>query len=209
MKSEVDFKVNQIINSNLKSNTYIIYNEQNDLSVIIDPGDINSKSLINFLLKKKIKNYNVILTHEHYDHISGLKPLCSLFDINLYLSISCFQNLNNPKKNLTEYLDVENLDSLSPKNFHIVHDNEIKLIDDYFFKFFYTPGHSEGSMCIGLNNVIFTGDTLIENQKTITNLPGGNKYIYEETKKKLNDFLINYEIVYPGHGCVIQNKLLK
>jgi hydroxyacylglutathione hydrolase len=207
MESDVFCKVNQIINPHFKSNTYVIYNDQNDLAVIIDPGDTDSKSLINFLLKKNIKNYNVILTHEHYDHISGLHQLCSLFDINLFLSISCFQNLNNPKKNLTEYLDVEILDSLTPRSFHIVYDNETKNIGDYFFKFFYTPGHSEGSMCIGLNNAIFTGDTLIENHKTITNLPGGDRYLYKKTKIKLDELLIDYEIVYPGHGSVIKNNL--
>jgi glyoxylase-like metal-dependent hydrolase (beta-lactamase superfamily II) len=62
-------------------------------------------------------------------------------------------------------------------------------------------------MCIGLNNAIFTGDTLIENHKTITNLPGGNRYIYKNTKSKLEELLIDYEIVYPGHGSVIKNNL--
>jgi len=89
-------KVNQIINPYFKSNTYVIYKNQNDWVVIIDSGDIDSKLLIDFLLKK-FKNYNIILTHEHYDHISGLKPLSSLFNVNLFLSSSCFQNLNNPK----------------------------------------------------------------------------------------------------------------
>ncbi len=203
MKPNFVAKVDQIINPHFESNTYVIYKDQNDWVVIIDPGDIDSKLLIDFLLKKNFKNYNIILTHEHYDHISGLKPLCSLFDVNLFLTSSCFQNLNNPKKNLSEYLDVDILDELSPRNFHIVDDNETKIIGDYVFKFFYTPGHSEGSMCIGLNNVIFTGDTLIKDHKIITNLPGGDRCIYEKTKRKLDDLLIDYEIVYPGHGSII------
>lgn len=90
--------INQIINPHFYSNTYVIYRDDNDYVFIIDPGDKDSKSLINFLSKKTINNYYVVLTHEHYDHISGLKSLRSLFAIDLIRSISCFDNLNNPKK---------------------------------------------------------------------------------------------------------------
>lgn len=192
--------INQIINPHFYSNTYVIYRDDTDYVIIIDPGDKDSKSLIDFLSKKTINNYYVVLTHEHYDHISGLKSLCSLFAIDLILSSSCFDNLNNPKKNLSDYLDVEVIDALSPRSFQIVQDNESKYIGEFFFKFHYTPGHSEGSMCLGVDNMIFTGDTLMKNHKIVTNLPGGNKNIYEKTKNKLNDLLLNYEIVYPGHG---------
>lgn len=202
MKSESSSKIIQIINPQFNSNTYVIYGNENNSVIIIDPGEIESKSLIDFLSKKMINRYNVILTHEHYDHISGLKSLCSLFDINVFLSSYCFNNLNNPKKNLSDYLDVEVIDDISISSFNIVQDDEIKNIGGNVFKFYYTPGHSEGSMSFGVNNVIFTGDTLMEKYKTITKLPGGNKSTYEKTRRKLDDILIDYEMICPGHGPV-------
>lgn len=84
---------------------------------------------------------------------------------------------------------------MSPRNFHILDENETIIIGDYVFNFFYTPGHSEGSMCIGLNNALFTGDTLIQNQNTITYLPGGCKLVCEKSKRKFNDILIGYDII--------------
>ncbi len=194
--------VNQIINPHFNSNTYLIYRNDNDSVIIIDPGNLDSKLLIDFLSKKKSNNYNVILTHEHYDHIAGLKSLSSLFDLNIFLSNFCLDNLSNPKKNLTDYLDVEIIDTLSISNFNIVQDKETVNICGFVFKFYYTPGHSEGSICFGLGNKIFTGDTLIKNQKIITKLPGGNKLSYEKTKGELDDILIDYEMIYPGHGSV-------
>lgn len=202
MKSNNSSKIKQIINSDFNSNTYVIYGNENNSVIIIDPGEIESKKLIDYLSKKVINNFNVILTHEHYDHISGLKSLCSLFDINVFLSSCCFNNLNNPKKNLSDYLDVEVIDDLSKTNFNIVQDYEVKNIGGNIFKFYYTPGHSEGSMSIGLNNIIFTGDTLMEKHKSITKLPGGNKSTYEKTRRKLDDILIDYEMIFPGHGPV-------
>jgi len=194
--------INRIINPYFYSNTYLIHGDDNDSVIIIDPGDKASKLLIDFLSKRIFDNYYVVLTHEHYDHISGLKSLCPLFNIDLILSSFCFDNLNNPKKNLSDYLDVEVIDALSPSRFHIIQDHGSMSIGEFVFKFYYTPGHSEGSICVGLDNMIFTGDTLMKNYKTVTNLPGGCKSIYEKTKNKLNDLLINYEIVYPGHGDV-------
>lgn len=202
MKSDNPSIIKQIINPHFNSNTYVIFRNENDSVIIIDPGDTDSKSLIEFLSKKMIKKCNVILTHEHYDHISGLKSLSSLFKVNLFLSSKCFNNLNDPKKNLSDYLDVEVIDDLSISSFYIVQDNEILNIGGNVFKFYYTPGHSEGSMSFGLNNIIFTGDTLMEKYKTITKLPGGNKLIYDKTRTKLDDILIDYEMIYPGHGSI-------
>jgi hydroxyacylglutathione hydrolase len=202
MKLDNPSIIQQIINPHFNSNTYVIYGNENDSVIIIDPGDSDSKLLIDFLSKKKINRCNVILTHEHYDHISGLKPLCSLFGISVFLSSYCFNNLNNPKKNLSDYLEVEVFDDLSINSFIIVQDNEKLNIDGNEFKFYYTPGHSEGSMCFGFYNKIFTGDTLMNKYKTITKLPGGNKLIYAQTRKKLDDILIGYEVIYPGHGPV-------
>jgi hydroxyacylglutathione hydrolase len=194
--------VNRIVNPHFDSNTYLIYRNDNDSVIIIDPGNMDSKLLIELFPKQKINNYNVILTHEHYDHIAGLKSLCSLFEINVFLSNSCLDNLCNPKKNLTDYLDVDIINTLPIKNFNIVQDKETVNICGFVFKFYYTPGHSEGSICFGLDNKIFTGDTLMKNQKIITNLPGGNKLNYEKTLGELDDILKDYKMIYPGHGSV-------
>lgn len=208
MKSNNQIIINQIINPHFNSNTYFINKSENDSFIIIDPGDLDLKSLSVFLSNKSLKICNVILTHEHYDHICGLKSLSSLFDINLFLSSYCYKNINNPKKNLSDYLDVEILNDLSPKNIFIVSDNETINISNFMFKFYYTPGHSEGSICIGFNKVIFTGDSLLKDYKTITSLPGGNKNDYKNTKDKIHKILDEYETVYPGHGSIFPIKLV-
>ena len=63
-----------------------------------------------------------------------------------------------------------------------------------------TPGHTPGSICIFLNNILFTGDAMLKYNKTVTKLPGGNE---EESalsiKKLINEFDMSVKI-YPGHG---------
>jgi glyoxylase-like metal-dependent hydrolase (beta-lactamase superfamily II) len=65
------------------------------------------------------------------------------------------------------------MDALSPSSFHIINDHESISIGEFVFKFYYSPGHSEGSICIGQDNMIFTGDRLMKNYKIVTNPPGG------------------------------------
>ena len=49
MKTNNPSIIKQIINPHFNSNTYVIYRNENDLAIIIDPGDKDSKSLIDFL----------------------------------------------------------------------------------------------------------------------------------------------------------------
>ena len=38
---------------------------------------------------------------------------------------------------------------------------------------FYTPGHTKGSVCIMMDNILFTGDTLFAGDVGETDLPAG------------------------------------
>ena len=65
--------------------------------------------------------------------------------------------------------------------------------------FYYTPGHSMGSICININNMIFTGDTIME-FKPFINKQNGSLDIYKKTIKKIVSLFNPEWIVYPGHG---------
>ena len=62
-----------------------------------------------------------------------------------------------------------------------------------------TPGHTAGSVCIQIENVIFTGDTLFLDSYGRTDFPSGNQQELIGSARKLfalpGDFLI-----YSGHG---------
>ena len=65
----------------------------------------------------------------------------------------------------------------------------------------HTPGHSPGSICILINDkYIFTGDGLVEGNKVITKLPGGDRKKYNEITKPFLEKLSNQVVVFPGHG---------
>jgi len=66
--------------------------------------------------------------------------------------------------------------------------------------FFKTPGHSSGSICIHFRNNLFSGDTILQNSKTVVKLPGGDK---EALRKSLLLIFRTFDpstIIFPGHG---------
>ena len=61
------------------------------------------------------------------------------------------------------------------------------------------PGHTDGSMAVIVNDVIFTGDTLLKNGHGKTTLPGGDKdRLISSIRRLLHELPGNYRIL-PGH----------
>jgi glyoxylase-like metal-dependent hydrolase (beta-lactamase superfamily II) len=199
MFSNCNFFVKKFINPIFQSNSYIIYSKTNKIIAIIDPGETIIENI-------NCKNINIILTHEHVDHIYGLEQLCNNNLVTIFLSEKCHKNINDPKKNLSEYISNYKINKIIPKISNIVKDNDIIKINNIDFKFYITPGHSEGGICIGFDKYIFTGDTFMETSKIITNLPGGSKEQLKNTNIKLKSILDHYEFIFPGHGDIFVKK---
>ena len=83
-------KIKRIINSIFTSNTYIV-DDSIDAVSLIDIGDI--KPIKDYLNKEKKYVRFVFLTHTHYDHIYGIRELMKHYpDCIVYTS---FWNLIN------------------------------------------------------------------------------------------------------------------
>ena len=67
------------------------------------------------------------------------------------------------------------------------------------FRILHTPGHTPGSVCLIVENSMFSGDTLFAGSCGRTDLPGGDWATLHRSLNRLaqleNDFT-----VYPGHG---------
>lgn len=199
----------QVINSN----TFVIC--ENNLLLIIDP--IDSKELYKFLENQSYKRTLIILTHSHFDHISGLnkvrqiEPNCSVL-----ASEECSLNIQDYKKNLSYYSNII-CDFI---NYTTNNESETILfpfVCDSADKTFETElelewaghklqlteyrGHSKDSICCIMDGYyLFSGDTILP-FPTVTQLPGGNrKRFWKEDIPKLKKLVSKIEMVFPGHG---------
>ena len=64
-----------------------------------------------------------------------------------------------------------------------------------------TPGHSPGSTCYILNDrIVFTGDTLLQDNAVITRFPESDDMIYKQVALPFLKSLRKDMVIMPGHG---------
>jgi len=182
----------------LLTNCYLIVCDKSKKAAVIDPGDGEAADLI----LKTIKENNftleyIINTHGHSDHIGGNKKIHLNTSSKLLIHELDSEMLTDSKKNLSFYLGKE-IYSLQADQFIL--DGDEVLVGEMRIKIIHTPGHSPGSVCLLMDNVVFTGDTLFSQGIGRTDLPGGSyKDIIASVKGKL--FLLDdNKVIYPGHG---------
>jgi len=191
--------IKTILNNPVESNCYVVSTRESNKCILIDPGSKDSSELIDFMKINNLIPDHIILTHEHFDHIWGVKHLKKIYDVNVMCSQICAENIVNSKKNMSAFFTPPGFKLDEPDT--IIDQNCSKLFwDNYKINFYQTPGHTYGSISFTLGNYLFTGDTLIKNEKTVTKLPGGNSLELNKSLKLLISLMTNETIIMSGHG---------
>ena len=200
----------------LDTNTYVM--EEDKHLLIIDPADHSA-------VLEKCRNaasVTVLLTHEHFDHISGLNRIRDLYasSCRVIAGATCSERIQDEKGNLSAYADV--LAELGGKQIpehwspFSCKAADITFEDWYAFcwmghavEMFSTPGHSAGSCCIVVDDLLFVGDTVLENNLMVK-FPGSCKKLYRSVTAPLLEKLLlgnRVSCVYPGHGDVMSPEM--
>ena len=189
-------KIVNIPTGMLQANTYLVCDETSRLGFIVDLGGY-SKELKNIIEKNDIQIQYIVLTHGHGDHIGGVQEHLKDFpDVKVVCSRAEEKMLLDPELNEAHHFGPEKV-SFNPDI--LVDDGDTLTVGNMTMKFIMTPGHTEGGMCILVDDVLFSGDTLFCRSIGRTDLAGGDfRTIMESIKKKL--FLLPDETqVLPGH----------
>ena len=168
-----------------QTNCYIIYDENSKTCCVIDPGYTPE------IVLAKVDDLGltveaILLTHGHFDHVGGVKQLAAETGCDVYL---CAEDLSMPPMMTAgqlyytkTYGEGSHL-SLAGLEISVLH----------------TPGHTPGSVCLMVENHIFSGDTLFCGSCGRTDLPGGDWATILKSLGRLAALECNYWI-HPGHG---------
>ena len=193
-------EVVRFINSRFTSNTYIIAHPEHGDVWVVDPGD--TEPVFDWMkVHSKKAIIGILLTHAHFDHIYGMNeilaryPECVVYIANEYGKDA----LNNPKTNGSKYTE-EGPIVVLPDAIIKYYDATMQLWDGVEMRTVNTPGHSDDSQCFIIDGMLFTGDTLIKDVRTVTKLKGGSVEKLGESMNNIAGLKGNGLIVEPGHG---------
>lgn len=178
------------------SNCYIVGAETTKEAAIIDPG-ADFVRIENEIKELGLTPKIIILTHAHGDHIGAVKDFVEKYGTKVYIHKEDAEMLKDGNKNFSKILTGKSM-SIIP-DVELEDKDEIKL-GDLNFEIIHTPGHTRGGICIKVENIMMTGDTLFNKSIGRTDFPGGS---FEEIIQSIKEKIFKYDddiVIYPGHN---------
>lgn len=173
----------------LATNTYLL--KEKDEYLVIDPAGKAARLIAE--IQGEVKA--ILLTHGHFDHIKAVDALKAKYHCPIYL--------NAGDNDLVDPLLAKKTNSYCGlcawlKSPHLDLPNGPMTIGSFNFAVIATPGHTQGSVILVFDDVIFTGDTLFKGAVGRTDLYGGNAQDLKHSLSVFHDFTHDY-LIYPGH----------
>ena len=157
--------------------SYLVGCADTRIAALIDPEIHRIDHYLALATQAGVRIHYVIDTHTHADHFSAAKQLGET------LKIPVVMHHQSPAPFAGLRLDDGEMLALGKLRLHAIH----------------TPGHTRDSMCLVLDDRVFTGDTLLIGGTGRTDLPSGDpEQLYDSLFNKLLKLDPALE-VYPAH----------
>ncbi len=179
----------------LETNCYLLTDEASEESAVIDPGFADASLEQAVLATGRVSI--ILLTHGHFDHISGVEKIRQQTGAKVYLLEQDADLMANPELNLSAMFCSTPLPPV--KADVLLQDGGKILLGKSVLEVIATPGHTHGSCCYKANGALFSGDTLMRGSIGRTDFPTGSMAAMERSLEKLKA-LEDDLVIYPGHG---------
>ena len=195
----------------IQSNMYLRIEQ--DEALIVDPQ--SSVEAMQRLVESGVERLLILLTHEHFDHVSGVNFFREkILNTTVVAHVCCADRIKTAKNNrplalllmaegekqdavmrLYETIRVETIRVDIP-----IHEETSILWRAHTIRMVPCPGHSPGSMVICFDQThVFSGDYLIPDTDVILRYPGGSARDYAAFTKPFLLTLPNGVQILPGH----------
>jgi glyoxylase-like metal-dependent hydrolase (beta-lactamase superfamily II)/rhodanese-related sulfurtransferase len=157
--------------------SYLVGCEATRAALLIDPEYHQIDRYLGMAGQYGLRPHYIVDTHTHADHFSASREL------GRSLGVPVVMHRLSPTPHADLRLD----------------DGDMLICGDLRLKALHTPGHTRDSMCLALDDRVFTGDTLLIGGTGRTDLPTGDPHALYES---LFDKLLRLDpatLVYPAH----------
>ncbi len=157
--------------------SYLLGCPESCTAVVIDPEIHEIERYLGLAAQSGLRIRYLLDTHTHADHFSAADELAAELDVPVIMH------------------------RLSPAPYvgMAVDDGEIVFVGNLALNILHTPGHTADSICVRVQDRVFTGDTLLIGGTGRTDLPSGNAgELYDSLFHKL--LLLEPDTrIYPAH----------
>ena len=177
------------------TNCYLVQDEVTGLGFVVDPGD-EAERILSAVRAQAVDVRYLFLTHAHFDHVLAAAALQRATGARLVV-----HRLDAPKlraQAMTEFRAFLRGEYEEPQADILVNGGETFEIGSMKAEYLYTPGHTNGSCCIRVEDSLFSGDTLFRLECGRCDLPTGDFSQMLTSLASLAEIDADLK-VYPGH----------
>jgi len=213
--SSGELVVLQQVTGPVEANCYLFYDASSKEAALIDVGG-PIDSLLTFIEQNDLRLRYIFATHCHMDHVEDVPQLQERFpDALLCYNQKEYEDLIVFREWMEEHFPEMVAQMKSSPEFSqwfeydmsifkhpdiYLKDNQTYKLGNLEIRTILTPGHSTGSICFHVADVLFSGDVLFHRQVGRTDLLGGSKKDIIASVRRLYRELPANTKVYPGHG---------
>ena len=175
------------------TNCWLLSPEGSHAAVVIDPGFTADR--VTALLRAAGKRpVAALATHGHYDHVGAAADLCGA-DMPLYIHKEDELALSDPHAWGAGFA----VPVGRPGDVRTVSDGDVVEAAGLAFEVIHSPGHTPGSVCFRLSDLVFTGDLVFAGAIGRFDFPNSSA---EAMARSLRRFLELPDTlaVHPGHN---------